>query len=175
MVGQFGCLVITDTGDVYNTENERLLTLFNDARGNPVFRSPDTKSNWRLDYIVAMLFLNNGEFIGDIKQYYIKHKDNDPANCSVSNLELITDPKEVQKIRFGFLKGVPKAERPVWPLYVADKSRCCIDVYSIQEFSKKFGISESNAVRKAKNCDRIYKDNFYLYVCETMLDAWECL
>ena len=177
-ISKFGSLIITDDGDVYNTETERILSLFNDARGNPLFRSPDTKSNWRLDYIMAMMFLNNGEFISNIKEYFVLHKDNNPENCKLDNLELITDPERVNELRFSFLKGKSHSsnyERSVLPLYVANKSTCNIEVYSIREFSKKFKVSESTAVRMAKNCDRIYKDNFNLYVCETMLEAWEML
>lgn len=178
--GQFGRLTITDDGDVFNNVTNKPLSLFSDAKGNPVFRSPDLHSNYRVDYIVAMLFLNNGELITDIKNYYVRHKDDNPKNCRVDNLELITDPEEVSDIRFSYLRTGTGGRnsyspRAVFPLYVADKRTCGIEMYSVSEFSKKFGISESCAVRKAKNCDRIYRDNFYLYVCETMLDAWECL
>lgn len=175
---QFGKLVITSDGTVFNTENQRLISLFNDPKGNPMFRSPDTKTNWRLDYIVAMMFLNNGKLISNIKEYYIKHKDGDPKNCCVDNLELITDKDEVDEIRFSFLRGERHSsnyEKKVYPLYVANRETCEIEIYSATEFSKKFKMSESTATKKAKNCERIYKDNFYLYVCDTMLDAWECL
>lgn len=177
-IAQFGKLAITTDGDIYNMETERLLSLFEDAKGNPVFRSPDTRSNFRVDYIVAMMFLNNGELIEKITDYYIEHLDGDIKNCKLSNLRLITDKKKVKNLRFGYLTGnnhVSNYERKVLPVYVADKERCAIDEYTINEFCKKFGISSSCAVKKAKNCERIYKDNFKLYVCETMYDAFYCL
>lgn len=176
-IGQFGKLIITENGDIYNAETEKLLSTFVDARGNPMFRSPDTKSNFRVDYAVAMLFLNNGEFIEKITDYYIEHLDGDVKNCSASNLNLITDKALVKELRFGYLKSDSSnySNRSVYPVYVANKETCSIETLSIQECAKKYKIAETTVVRKAHNCERMYKDNFKLYLCETMFDAWYCL
>lgn len=176
-IGHFGQLIFTENADIFNNEQSRLISIFEDARGNPMFRSPDVGSNFRVDYVMAMLFLNNGEFIDDLKDYFVKHIDGDPKNCRLENLELITDPDEVYELRFSRLRGLPHKfrERKVLPFYVADKNTLGIEVYSLNEVCAKYNLTPAVVIRKAKNNENIYPGKYDLFLCETMYDAWLCL
>ena len=175
--GYFGGALIDEEGFVINAKNGVPISVYT-VSGHPTFACPELKCGIKLDYAVAMTFLNNGNCIIEKDRYYIEHLDGDPMNCRLDNLRLITDKEEVKEKRYGYLKGKRKGKKTIdfsKMLYVADRSTLSIKEYTVSEFCKEFNISRVAALRKAENEAFVLPDSSRYVVCETYLDAWERL
>lgn len=173
----WGSLTITENGKVVNHEKGHELKIHKDTGGNPSFTNPDLKKNIRLDYAIAMLFLNDGKFCENIAEYYIEHKDGDITNCKLENLILYTDRNDVFNKRFSYLrkdKDSFKEAPPVF-VYVGDSYNLTINEYSIRDATKKFGLSRETILSKAKEGTYLLPNTVRYVIADNYLDAWDLL
>lgn len=163
-------LLIYKDGRVFNTLTNKFLKTTLENQG-VFFTNPKDKKKTRVDYAVAMLYLNDGEFIESISHYYILHKDGDRKNCKLENLKLLVDPDEVKEHRFDYLKHV-RDMKHVTKFCIADRYTLDIKDMTLVDICREFEISRDSAIKKAKEC--AYLNSRYI-IAETFLDAYEAL
>lgn len=188
----WGCLAITKDGDIVNHETHREFKVFN-VRGNPSFYHPDYQKNIRLDYALAMLFLNDCKLIEHFSEYYVKHKDGNPVNCKLDNLELITDKDEVHKIRFGHLSKKRKPRKNfiynskgtkttvgdkteyVKFVYIANAHTLEIETLTPTQAAEKYGLGKHYIMSRAVENTYLYPHTTQYLVAADYCDAWDLL
>jgi hypothetical protein len=154
--------VFVEDGTVYSTVSMREVASRPRTNGHRYLSLP-TGGSVKLEYLMAALFLNNGEFPKRFDQWTVKFKDNDPTNCAVSNLELIKTPSKK--------KGRPKGNGTYYCLIdLVDNDW---DELSIEGIANKLNISVST-VRAYLNSDpkKIYNNR---YIIGDLVDVWENL
>ena len=60
-------------------------------------------------------------------------------------------------------------------VFIADRETMKIEELTLEEAKKIYGVSEKSLIEKAKNCEQLYSSSTRFWVCEDMVDAWECL